>query len=104
MKQSRKFKLHNGQTGSAITVRVTTRASKNEIQEILDDGTIKIRITSAPVEGQANETLLKFLSEMLDVNVSQLEIVAGQTGRDKLISVIGLDAETVQDRIIKQLG
>lgn len=104
MTPSRKFNLHNGQTGSAITVRVTTRASKNEIQEILDDGTIKIRITSAPVEGQANETLLKFLADLLDVKVSQLEIVAGQTGRDKLISVIGLDTETVQERIMKQLG
>lgn len=104
MKQSRKYNLHNGQTGAAITVRVTTRASKNEIQEILDDGTIKIRITSAPVEGQANETLLKYLAELLDVKVNQLEIVAGQTGRDKLISVIGLDAETVQERIIKQLS
>lgn len=104
MKPSRKFNLHNGETGSAITVRVTTRASKNEIQEILDDGTIKIRITSAPVEGQANETLLRFLAELLDVKVGQLEIVAGQTGRDKLISVIGLDAETVQERILKQLG
>lgn len=104
MTPSRKFNLHNGQTGSAITVRVTTRASKNEIQEILDDGTIKIRITSAPVEGQANETLLKFLADLLDVKVSQLEIVAGQTGRDKLISVIGLDTETVQERILKQLG
>ncbi|GAP14741.1 uncharacterized conserved protein [Longilinea arvoryzae] len=103
MTESRHFHLHNGQTGAAIAVRVTTRASKNEIQEILDDGTIKIRITSAPVDGQANETLLEYLAKLLDVKVSQLDIVAGQTGRDKLISVIGLDADTVQERIVKQV-
>lgn len=103
MTQSRKFDLHNGQTGAAITVRVTPRSSKNEIQGIMDDGTIKIRITSAPVEGQANETLLKFLADILDVKNVQLEIIAGQTGKDKLISVIGLDASTVQERILKHL-
>lgn len=103
MSESRHYHLHNGQTGAAITVRVTTRASKNEIQGIMEDGTIKIRITSAPVEGQANETLLKYLAELLDIRASQLEIIAGQTGKDKLISVIGMDAETVQERILKQL-
>lgn len=103
MTQSRKFDLHNGQTGAAITVRVTPRSSKNEITGILDDGTIKIRITSAPVDGQANETLLKFLADLLEVKTAQLEIIAGQTGKDKLISVIGLDASTVQERILKQI-
>ena len=103
MKQTRPFHLHNGQTGAAITVRVTTRASINEIQEILEDGTVKIRITSAPVEGQANQTLLKFLAAILKVTVDKLEIVAGQTGRDKLITVLGLDSGTVQERILKQV-
>lgn len=95
--------MHNGQTGAAITVRVTTRASKNQIQEILDDGTVKIRITSAPVEGQANETLLKFLAEVLDVKLSQLEIVAGHTSRDKLVAIMGVESDTVQERILKQI-
>ncbi len=103
MPESRHFHLHNGQTGAAIAVRVTPRASKNEIQEILDDGTIKVRITSAPVDGQANETLLEYLAKLLEVRMSQLDIVAGQTGRDKLISVIGLDADTVQERLLKGL-
>lgn len=103
MKQTRPFHLHNGQTGAAITVRVTTCASINEIQEILEDGTVKIRITSAPVEGQANQTLLKFLADILEVTVDKLEIVAGQNGRDKLITVLGLDSGTVQERILKQV-
>lgn len=35
----RKFQMHDGQKGSALAVRVTPRASRNEIVEILDDGT-----------------------------------------------------------------
>lgn len=103
MTESRHFHLHNGQTGAAITVRVTPRAGKNEIQEIMDDGTIKIRITSAPVDGQANDTLLEYLAKLLDVKISQLEIIAGQTGRDKLISVLGMDAESVHQRIMQEI-
>jgi len=103
MPQDRRFHLHDGQMGAAITVRVTPRSSKNEIQEILNDGTIKIRITSAPVDGHANETLVRFLADVLDVSISQVDIIAGKTGRDKLISIIGLSADTVHQRIMEKL-
>ncbi len=101
---SRKFELHSGKKGSAIAVRVTPRSSRNEISEILNDGTIKIRLTSPPVEGKANQALIEFLSDILDVPRSNIEIVAGASGRDKLVSVIDLDAETVHERILKNLA
>ena len=44
----RKFNLHDGKRGSALAVRVTPRASRNEIVELLDDGTIKVRIAAPP--------------------------------------------------------
>jgi len=103
MSHDRRFHLHDGQMGAAITIRVTPRSSKNEIQEILTDGTIKIRITSAPVDGHANETLVRFLAEVLNVSTSQVEIIAGKSGRDKLISIIGLSADTVHQRIMDKL-
>ncbi|MEJ5313283.1 MULTISPECIES: DUF167 domain-containing protein [Anaerolinea] len=103
-KAKREFRLHDGMTGAAITVRVTPRASKNEIYEILDDGTIKIRLTAPPVEGKANQALIDFLSEVLDVPKSSLEIVAGETGRDKIVTILNLDAPTVQARILQHLS
>lgn len=100
----RKFNLHDGRKGSALAVRVTPRASRNEIVELLDDGTIKIRIASPPADNEANETLINFLSEILGVPKSRLDIVAGATGRDKLISVVDMDAETAHQRILAHLG
>lgn len=99
----RQFNLRNGQKGSALAIRVTPRASRNEISAILSDGTVKIRLTTPPVEGRANEALVGFLADILDVPRSQIEIVAGATGRDKLVSILGLDAGTVQQRILAQL-
>ena len=100
----RKFKLHNGQKGSALAVRVTPRASRNEIVEILDDGTIRIRLDAPPTDNEANDALLVYLSEILGVPRSKLDIVAGNAGRDKLISVVDMDVETAHQRILAHLG
>jgi hypothetical protein len=100
----RKFKLHDGKKGSALAVRVTPRASRNEIVEMLDDGTIKVRIASPPVDNEANETLIEFMAEILGVPKSRLDIVAGASGRDKLISVVDMDVETAHSRIVAHMG
>jgi uncharacterized protein (TIGR00251 family) len=100
----RKFHLHDGRKGAALAVRVTPRASKNEIMEVLSDGTVKVHVTAPPANGQANEALLKFLGQVLGVAPSRLEVVAGATGRDKLISVTDMDAATVHKKIVEHLG
>ncbi len=99
----RNFHLHDGKVGAAIAVRVTPRASRNKIAEVLPDGTIKIHIAAPPVDGEANEELIKFLADVLNIPKSRLEIVAGQTGRDKLISVLDMDADTAHTRIVAHL-
>jgi len=100
----RKFNLHSGQKGSALAVRVTPRASRNEIVEVLDDGTIKVRIAAPPADEEANTALIEFLAEILGVPKSRLDIVAGASGRDKLISVVDMDVETAHQRIVAHLG
>jgi uncharacterized protein len=104
MTEKRRYHLHDGKIGSAISVRITPRSSRNEIQEILDDGTVKIRITASPVEGQANQALLEFLSSILGVSKSRLEIVAGQTGREKIITVEEMSSQDVQRKILENLS
>jgi len=100
----RKFNLHDGRRGSALAVRVTPRASRNEIVDLLDDGTIKIRIAAPPADGEANEALIKFLAEILGVSKSRLDIVAGAAGRDKLIAVLDMDVETAHSRIVAYMS
>ncbi len=103
MSNQRAFHLHNGRRGAAITVRVIPKASRNEIAEVQADGTIKIRLTAAPVEGQANKALIEYLAEILDVAKSKIEIIAGHSGRDKLVSILDLDSETVEQKIRSQV-
>jgi uncharacterized protein (TIGR00251 family) len=70
----------------------------------LSDGTVKVHLTAPPVEGKANVALLKFLAKVLNVQLNQLEVVAGATGRDKLISVIDMDAVTLHKKIMDNIG
>jgi len=99
----KEFYLHDGKKGAALAIRVTPRARRNEIVEVLSDGTVKIRLTAPPDEGQSNEALVSFLSDVLNVSTSRIEIVAGTTGRDKLVSILDLDADTVHQTILSHL-
>lgn len=87
-----------------MAVRVFPRANRNEIVDILSDGTIKIQLTASPVEGQANAALLKFLAKVLEVPLTKLEVVAGVHGRNKLVSVIDMDAATLHKKILNHFG
>jgi uncharacterized protein YggU (UPF0235/DUF167 family) len=100
---NRNYRLHNGQKGAALAVRVTPRATNNEIAEILHDGTIRIRLDAAPGE-EVNTVLRGYLSSILDVPESAIDVVAGQTGRDKLVSVIDLDSEIAHQKILMHLS
>ena len=88
-----------GRFGSALAIRVIPGARQNEISDILDDGTIRIRLTAPPIEGKANAALIDYLSKILDVPKSAIDIVAGHTRRDKLVSILDIDAETIQERL-----
>ena len=93
--------MKNGKYGTALSIRVIPGAKRNEFAGINDDGTIKIRLTAPPVDGKANSALIDFLSKILDVPRSAIDIVAGENRRDKLISVVGIDPEIVERRILQ---
>ena len=89
---------HRGKESAAsatISVRIQPRASKNEIIRRAGGG-LKIRLTAPPVDGAANEALVKFLSGELGVAKSRVEIVSGQSSRDKIIRIEGLSSEDVE--------
>ena len=96
-------KFSEGKSGAAITIRVTPRAKKSQIVSLLSDDTVKIKLAAPPVEGKANEELIKFLAKILNVRKNDLEIVAGKTGRDKLVTVLGLNPEEIHRIISDQI-
>ena len=84
---------------AASPVTVTPRARKSEFAGIMEDGTIRIRIQEPPVGGKANRALIAFLAKVLGVRANRIEIVAGETGLDKIVAVEAMTAEEVENRI-----
>lgn len=96
----RKFEITDAAGGAAFTVRVVTRASKTELAGIQDDGVLKVRLTESPEEGAANKQLVDFLAQILEVDASMIEIVAGENVRDKLISVENISPEYLEQTLL----
>lgn len=84
-----------------ITVRVIPRSSKNELSR--EGETFKARLTAPPVDGAANEALLKLLAERLNVPRRALQIVQGATGRQKVVQIDETISLTIAD-IQQKLG
>ena len=92
------------QKTASIAVRVIPRAKRNEIVGLLEDGTLKVRLTAPPVDGKANRALLKFLSDAFGIQKSDIEILSGETSRTKLIRLAGVTKKELLLKIAKQLG
>lgn len=101
---ARGMRFSNGQKGAALPVRVIPRANRNEIVEILSDQTVKIRLTTPPAEDLANDELIRFLSDVLGMPETKFEIVAGKSGRDKLVSILDVSTEDVHRKILENLS
>ena len=77
----------------AITfgVRVVARASRSEVVGE-HDGTLRVRVAAPPVEGAANEELVRTLARALGVPRSAVEIVAGHQSKLKRVRARGATA------------
>jgi uncharacterized protein (TIGR00251 family) len=84
---------------ATFSIRIQPRASKNEIL-LMEDGGLKIRLTAPPVDGAANEALVRFLADRAGVSKSQVEIVSGHTSRDKIVRIEGVGKEDAE-RVLK---
>lgn len=100
---TRNYVLHDGKRGSALALRITPRSSRNQIAGVLNDGTVKVHLAADPANDTLNTELIAFLAEVLGVPKSRVEIVAGESGRDKLVSVLDMDTETAHQRIVAHL-
>ena len=69
-----------------INVKVQPRASHDELAEILGRA-LKIRIKSPPVDGKANQHLIKFMAHTFKVAKSRIELLSGHTSREKKLVI-----------------
>lgn len=81
-----------------LLVRVQPKASKDEFAGIQEER-LRIRITAPPVDGKANNHLIKFLAKAFGVAKSGIQIKAGETGRNKHVCITS--PEKLPDGIVR---
>ena len=83
-----------------LPVLVVPNARTSEVVGEVD-GVIRIRLQAQPIEGRANEELVRVLARLLGVNRSAVQVVRGMTGRRKLVEVQGVtDVESVRRTLL----
>lgn len=95
---NRRDDKESGPDSVRIHVRVKTRSSREAI-EGWEDGVLVVRLTSPPVEGAANISLVKLVSKTLKIARGRVRIVSGEKSRNKILELTGLAMGDVAERL-----
>ena len=84
--------------GVCLEVQVQPRSSRNQVVGE-QDGRLKIKLTAPPVEGEANQALINFLANLLELPRRNIKLLKGESSRHKLIEISGLNAEALLEKL-----
>ncbi len=89
------------ETDTAVTIRVRAqpRAPRTEIIGE-HDGALKMKLAAPPLNGKANEECRRFLAKLLDVSATSVEIISGESSRNKVVRIQNISAR----RVLEALG
>lgn len=85
-----------------LKVLAVPRASRTEVKGE-HDGYLRVRVAAPPVEGAANEELVRFFAKSFGIPKSDVGIVSGAASRRKTLRFAGVSRETAAD-IMSRLG
>jgi uncharacterized protein (TIGR00251 family) len=84
-----------------ISIRLQPRSRRDEVVGERA-GAVVIRVTAPPVDGKANAALCAFVARAAGVPPSRVSVVRGQTSRDKVVRVDGVDEEILKNALLGQ--
>lgn len=88
--------------GVIVSVHASPRASKNRIEGLHGDA-LKIRLKAPPVDGKANEALIGFLSDALDIPQRRITLLSGQASRHKRLAISGVTLSGVRGVLLSSI-
>lgn len=71
-----------------LRVKIHPNSSENKITEVMTDDTVKINIAAKPVQGKANQELIKFLAREFSAPKNNVKIISGAGEKTKLVKII----------------
>ena len=95
------YKFHDGEKGSALAIRVISGRGKSCFSEVRKDGTVVVKL--GPGAGDLDARLIEFVSQELKVSRSQIQIIAGSDGNNKLVSILDMKPKLIQKKILEKI-
>lgn len=89
--------------GCTLSVRVHPGAKHTAITGT-HNATLKISLTTPPSDGRANQALIAFLAERLNIPRLSIELISGQTSRTKTLRLTGITAPEAEARLLSELA
>lgn len=83
--------------GLRIGVRLVPRADRTSVDGVVG-GRLRVRVTAAPVDGSANDALVRLLAAELGLSRRSVRIVTGLRSRDKVVEVLGVEPDVLLAR------
>lgn len=80
--------LREGKGGCTLSIKVIPRASQDQVAGV-ENGELKVRLKAPPVDGAANEALVRFLSRRLGMPKGSFELISGSASRHKVVRIAG---------------
>ena len=90
--------LQEAKDGVVLTVKAVPRAAKSEIAGV-DDEWLRVRIKAPPVDGKANEAIVKFFAALFSLPKGAVSIISGDTARLKRVKISGMTAEKARNAL-----
>lgn len=81
-----------------LQVMVTPRSARDEIIGWRGEE-LRIRLREAPSDGRANQALRRYLAELLDLSIADVEIASGAAARHKRVSLQGISQAEMVERL-----
>ncbi|MCJ7735190.1 MAG: hypothetical protein MUP11_11650 [Anaerolineales bacterium] len=98
----REFKFHDGEKGAALAIRVIAGKEVEKIDTILKDGTVVVHLKIH--DSELNLELIKFLADELGIAKKRFDVIAGAEGDDKIVSIINIKPDEIQNLILKKIS
>ena len=92
------LEIKSYKAGIQFAAAIQPRASRNQILGI-HNHCLKIKLTSPPVDGAANQACIKFLAKTFGISPSRLSIVKGETSRNKTIQLEGMNPKAFMNTL-----
>jgi uncharacterized protein (TIGR00251 family) len=81
-----------------LRLRIQPRASRTALIGE-HAGSLKLKISSPPVDGKANEECRQFLADLFGVNKNAVEIIAGASSRNKVVRIRGASTNDILNKL-----